>query len=366
MTSFFQKVYIIAEAGVNHNGSLDLAKKMVDVAVKAGADAIKFQSFVAEGLVRKNAPKAEYQVSTTDDNETQFKMLKKMELNVANHYELLEYCQRNKIQFLSTPFDIGSVDLLTRLNLPIIKVGSGEITNAPLLLKIAQTGKPIILSTGMSTIGEIEMALSVLAYGYIDRAGIPNSIEQFKAAFCSIEGQDVLREKVVLLHCTTEYPAQFKDVNLQAMTTLKETFRLSVGFSDHTPGIAISIAAVALGANVIEKHFTLDRSLPGPDHQASLEPEELRILVRSIREVEAAIGTGVKMPMPTELANLKVARKSLVAARNIKTGEVLTKENLGIKRPDDGIPPIYYWRLLGKVAQRDYQEDESIIWSDFC
>lgn len=352
--------YIIAEAGVNHNGSLDMACQLIDVAAEAGADAVKFQTFKAQNLVSRSAPKAEYQVSTTGSDESQFDMIHKLELNEAAHRHLLVHCQKQGVQFLSTPFDVESVDLLAKtFDLPCLKVPSGEITNGPLLLYVAQTGKPVILSTGMSTLAEVEQALGVLAYGYVGD-GIKPSLDAFQKAFLSVEGQDALRDKVRLLHCTTEYPAPFKDVNLRGMDTLAETFKLPVGYSDHTTGIAIAIAAVARGAVIIEKHFTLDRSLPGPDHRASLEPEELKAMIHSIREVEVALGNGVKQPTVSELKNLSVARKSLVAKAEIKAGDIFTEKNLAAKRPGDGVSPIEYWNFLGRKALRDYHHDEKV------
>lgn len=352
--------YIIAEVGVNHNGSLDMARKLIDIAADAGADAVKFQTFKAQNLVSKSAPKAEYQVSTTGTDESQFDMISKLELDETAHRHLMAHCQEKGIQFLSTPFDFESVDLLSKtFGLPCLKVPSGEITNGPLLLYVAQAGKPVILSTGMSTLDEVEQALGVLAYGFVGDGQNP-SLEAFQKAFLSAEGQAALRDNVRLLHCTTEYPAPFEDVNLRAMDTLADTFKLPVGFSDHTSGIAITIAAVARGAVVIEKHFTLDRNLPGPDHRASLEPDELKAMVRSIREVEVALGGGIKQPAASELKNLSVARQSLVARTEIKADEVFTTENLGAKRPGNGVSPMEYWDFLGRKAMCDYLQDEKV------
>lgn len=352
--------YIIAEAGVNHNGSLERAIKLVDIAADAGVDAVKFQTFKAEKLVSKKAPKAEYQSKTTDANETQFEMLKKLELDKEGHQILIDHCRKKKIEFLSTPFDSDSVDMLSNVfNLSRIKVSSGDLTNAPLLLKIAQTGKPIIISSGMSNLSEIEQALGVLAFGYLETRMKP-SIQAFEHAYFSEVGQEALRNKVVLLHCTTEYPAPFSEVNLRVMDTLGQAFGLSVGFSDHTPGVAIPIAAVARGAKVIEKHFTLDKTLPGPDHKASLEPAELKIMVQSIRQVENALGSPVKRPTESEFKNRSIARKSILAVKPIFKGEFFTEENLVIKRPGDGISPIHYWDLLGKPADRDYDIEEQV------
>jgi N-acetylneuraminate synthase len=353
------KTYIIAEAGVNHNGSLEMARSLVDVAAQCGADAIKFQTFRAEKLVSKNAGKAEYQKRTTDTEESQFEMIKKLELDEKAHHELLQYCRVRGIQFLSTPFDVDSLNLLTRFDLPYIKISSGEITNAPFLLEIARTAKSVILSTGMSTLGEIEMALGVLAFGYLEIRDNP-SIETFQEAYSTLEGRQLLQQKVSLLHCTTEYPAPFSEVNLKAMDTLRSAFGLPVGFSDHTPGIAVPIAAVARGAVIIEKHFTLDNSLPGPDHKASLEPEELKKMIEAIRQVEVALGYSYKIPAPSEVKNKAVARKSLVASQAIKQGEPFTEENLTAKRPGNGLSPMSYWKYIGKIAQRDYEPDERV------
>lgn len=345
---------------MNHNGSLEMAMKLIDAAANAGADAVKFQTFKTEKIVSRRAPKAEYQVKTTADNESQFDMLKKLELNDYNHRVLIEYCHKRSIEFLSTPFDLDSVNLLAgTYNLPKLKLPSGEITNALLLLKAAQTGKPIFLSTGMSTLGEIEMALGVLAFGYSGSTRKP-SLVAFQEAYFSNKGRQALQENVILLHCTTEYPTPFEDVNLQSMDTLRTAFGLPVGYSDHTAGITIPIAAVARGAVVIEKHFTMDRNLPGPDHKASLEPDELKKMVASIRQVEKALGSSFKIPASPEIKNRAVVRKSLVAAKDISKGEKFNEENLTVKRPGTGISPFYYWDMLGKKADRDYRQDEEV------
>ena len=354
------RVYVIAEAGVNHNGSIEQAKRLVDVAAEAGADAVKFQTFKADKLVSRAARKADYQVANMGTSESQHEMIKKLELDDAAHEVLIQHCKLRGIEFLSTPFDLESLDLLARtFDLSRIKLPSGDITNAPLLLAAARTGKPAILSTGMSTLGEIETALAVLAFGYTE-ADAPPSLAAFQGAYGSAAGQKALQDKLTLLHCTTEYPAPFAEVNLRAMATLRDAFGLRVGYSDHTPGIAIPVAAVALGAVLIEKHFTLDRNLPGPDHKASLEPEELRQMMQSIREVETALGSAIKQPAASELRNRPVARKSLVAACDIAKGQLFTPENLAIKRPGDGISPIHYWDWLGKTAERDYQQDDKV------
>lgn len=354
------RTYIIAEAGVNHNGSIDIAKKLIDVAVEAGANAVKFQTFNAKNLVSKSAPKAQYQNKNTDASESQYEMLKKLELNKDMHRELIDYCLKRNIEFLSTPFDVDSLNLLINdCNISKIKIPSGEITNAPLILKIAQTGKPVILSTGMCTLGDIEAALGILAFGYLKKSVTP-SLKHFMAAYSSMEGQAILREKIILLHCTTEYPTSFNEVNLRNIETLKTAFNLSVGFSDHTQGINIPLAAVARGAILIEKHFTLDRNLPGPDHKASLEPQELKAMIEGIHQIELALGISVKMPTLAEERNKDVVRKSLVAAKDIYKGEAFSEDNLLIKRPGDGISPIYYWEWLGKRADRDFKQDEKV------
>jgi N-acetylneuraminate synthase len=356
------RTLVIAEAGVNHNGSLPRALEMVNVARAAGADVVKFQTFKSEQVISRSAPKAEYQRSTTPTSESQLEMARALEFDASAHRALIARCDEQGIEFMSSPFDLPSVDfLVSALNVSRIKIGSGEVTNFPLLLKVAQSGKPAILSTGMSTLDEIRTALGVLAFGYTSTGQPPADLRAF-ADLCGDEKcQRILREKVTLLQCTTEYPTPFEDANLAGMETLKHTFGLATGFSDHTEGIAVSIAAVARGASAIEKHFTLSRDLPGPDHRASLEPVELTALVRSVRQVEAAVGDGIKRPMPSEQKNLVIARKSLVAACSIKKGERFNEINLTTKRPGSGISAIYYWKVLGTVAPRDYEEDEVIV-----
>ncbi|HZS37724.1 MAG TPA: N-acetylneuraminate synthase [Polyangia bacterium] len=341
------RVHVIAEAGVNHNGSLDRALELIDQAARAGADSVKFQTFKSEHVISRRAPKAAYQEKTTGTGESQLDMVRKLELDAAAHRQLVARCRERGVQFLSTPFDVGSVALLTELGVPRLKLPSGEITNLLLLRAAAATGLPIILSTGMSTLGDIEAALAVLAAGW----GAP---------FASDEGQRLLRERIILLHCTTEYPAPLEDVNLRAMETMRAAFGLPVGYSDHTDGIAVATAAVALGAVVIEKHFTLDRNLPGPDHKASLEPRELQAMIASIRAVEQALGHALKAPSPSEAKNVAIARKSLTAARAIRRGEPFTVENLTAKRPGSGISPMRFDEFLGRLAARDYEEDEPI------
>jgi len=352
--------YIIAEAGVNHNGSIEMAKELIAVAAEAGADAVKFQTFKAEKSVSKYAPKADYQKKTTAETESQLDMIKKLELDEDAHYKLIEHCRSRNIEFLSAPFDFDSIDLLARkLDLQRLKIPSGEITNGPCLLYIAQTGKPVILSTGMSTLGEVETALGVLAFGYLAIRDKP-SLEKFQDAYCSEAGWEALKEKVILLHCTTEYPAPFEDVNLRVMETMRTAFGLPVGLSDHTLGITIPIAAVSLGAAVIEKHFTLDRNLPGPDHKASIEPDELKSMVTAIRNVEAALGNGQKIPTPAEWRNREIARKSLFTTTVIHKGESFSIRNLTVKRPGTGISPLCYWDWLGIKVVRDYDPDEMV------
>jgi len=330
------KVFIIAEAGVNHNGSLEIARRMVDAAVDANADAIKFQTFKAEEVVSKFAAKAEYQRKTTNADESQLEMIKKLELNADAHKGLIKYCRKKNIIFLSTPFDLDSIDLLNNLGLEIFKIPSGEIINLPYLRKIGGFKKRIILSTGMADMGEIEDALDVLT-----ASGTP-------------------KEDITVLHCNTEYPTPFEDVNLNAMLTIRDAFKVKVGYSDHTLGIEIPIAAVALGARVIEKHFTLDKNMKGPDHKASLEPKELKTMVEAIRNIKKALGDGVKKPSPSELKNKLIARKSIVAAKSIKASEIFTADNLTVKRPGTGISPMRWDEIIETKAKRDYQEDELI------
>lgn len=327
-------VYIIAEAGVNHNGSLELAKKLVDAAKEAGADCVKFQTFISKNIVSKNAVKADYQKQHTQAEETQYNMLKKLELSFEEFVELNDYCKSKDIEFMSTAFDFDSIDFLQSLGMGTWKIPSGDITNLPYLIKIAKLNKPVILSTGMSTMNDVRSAIKALK---------DNGVGE-----------------LTVLHCTTEYPTHFNDVNLKAMLTIKDEFGLKVGYSDHTKGIEVPIAAVALGATVIEKHFTLDRNMEGPDHKASLEPDELKAMVDSIRNIESALGDGMKQPAESEKKNMDVARKSIIAKKGIKAGEVFTEENLTIKRPGDGISPMKWFDVIGKAASRDFEEDELI------
>ena len=328
------KIYIIAEAGVNHNGSFVLAKKLALVAKEAGADAVKFQTFKAEKLVTKGAAKAEYQVENTGNDDSQYSMLKKLELSYDEFVQLKEYCDEIGIEFLSTPFDLDSLEFLDRLGIKLFKIPSGEITNYPYLVKIAETGKPVILSTGMSTMREVKEAVEVLKeHGTKD---------------------------ISLLHCTTEYPAPVEAINLRAMQTMRNILGLSVGYSDHTEGTEIPVAVVAMGAEIIEKHFTLDKTMEGPDHKASLNPEELKAMVRGIRNVEKALGNGEKKPSVSESKNIAIARKSIVAKTDIKKGEIFTEDNLTVKRPGNGISPMKWENVLGQAAKQDFKEDELI------
>lgn len=328
---------IIAEAGVNHNGDMALAKELIAAAAAAGADLVKFQTFIAANIISRNAPKAEYQKGTTDPQESQQEMVRKLELTRENHLELIAECEKQGIGFFSTAFDKDSIDLLEELGgADVIKVPSGELTNLPYLRYLTRHGKHVLLSTGMANLGEIEAAINV-----VEQVGTP-------------------RDKITVLHCTTEYPTPMEDVNLRAMVNIGKAFGVSVGYSDHTPGIEVPIAAVALGATVIEKHFTLDRNLPGPDHRASLEPHELKAMVQGIRNIEKALGDGIKRPSPSELKNKPIARKSLVAARPIKAGEPFSEENLMAKRPGTGISPMQWDEVIGRTAPRDFSEDELI------
>ena len=326
-------VYIIAEAGVNHNGSFELACRLADAAKEAGADCVKYQTFKSEKLVSKNAQKAEYQKKTTGDSSQQ-DMLKKLELSFDSFVKLKEYCDKIGICFLSTPFDFDSIDFLDSLNMPFWKIPSGEVTNYPYLVALAKTGKPVVMSTGMCEMSEISDAIKVL---------IDNGTKDIK-----------------LLHCNTEYPTPFEDVNLAAMKTIRDAFNVEVGYSDHTKGIEVPIAAVALGATIIEKHFTLDRNMEGPDHKASLEPDELKKMVDSIRNIEKSIGTGIKEPSASEKKNIAIARKSIVTKKVIKAGEVFTIENITVKRPGTGISPMRWNEIIGTKAVKDYYEDEII------
>ena len=330
------KTLIIAEAGVNHNGDLSLACQLIDVAAEAGADMVKFQTFNADRLVTTSAKKANYQTQTTDAAESQHAMIRRLELTRDMHEALIAHCQSRGIQFFSTGFDTESIDLLVELGLNCFKIPSGEITNPPYLRHVGRYNKPVILSSGMATLGEIEAALGIL-----EQAGTP-------------------RKLITVLHCNTEYPTPMTDVNLRAMLTIRDAFGVAVGYSDHTSGIEVAIAAVALGATVIEKHFTLDRNLPGPDHKASLEPSELRAMVSAIRNIEQALGDGIKHPSPSEAKNKTIARKSIVATCVIRAGEVFSESNISVKRPGTGLSPMRWDEVLGRKAPRDFVPDELI------
>ncbi len=358
MTS--SSTFIIAEAGVNHNGDLSRAVEMVKAAAEAGADAVKFQSFRAEKIATALAPKADYQTRNTGAAGGQLDMLRALELSDDDHHSLFAACQTAGIEFMSTPFDTDSVRFLAgTLGVKRLKVASGEITNAPLLLEMARTGLPVILSTGMSTLEDVEAALGVLAFGYCTATETP-SPDGFEKSYRSEAGQTALSNNVKILHCTSEYPAPPETIHLRAMTALTETFGLPVGLSDHSVGIAVATAAVARGAHVIEKHFTLDRALPGPDHRASLTPAELAEMVTAIRTVEQALGSGEKQPGDNELRTRGAARKSLVALKPIAKGDVFNETNLGAKRPGTGLSPLAYWSYVGRSAARDYAADELI------
>lgn len=330
------KVFIVAEAGVNHNGNIITAKKMIDVALDAEVDAVKFQTGKAENVISKYAPKAEYQKRTAGTRESQLEMAKKLELKESEFKELYSYCKKKGILFLSSPFDLRSVDFLSELGLDTFKIPSGEITNLPYLRKIGGLKKRVIMSTGMADLKEIKKALDILK-----KAGTP-------------------KRHITALHCNTEYPTPMEDVNLLAMLTIKKRLGVSIGYSDHTPGIEVPVAAVALGAKVIEKHFTLDKSMEGPDHKASLNPAELKKMVKAIRNIEKAMGNGVKKVSPSELKNKPIARKSIVAVRDIKNGEAFIEENITVKRPGTGINPMKWDKILGKIAKRDFKKDEMV------
>lgn len=330
------KIFIIAEAGVNHNGHLKLARKLIDAAAEAGADAVKFQTFKAESLVSRSAPKAAYQIRATGKKASQLEMLKKLELDSRGHKELSIYCEKKKIMFLSSPFDLEAINLLDELGLAIFKIPSGEITNLLYLRKIGSLKKKVILSTGMADLGEIEDALEVLT-----EAGTP-------------------KDYITVLHCNTEYPTPMEDVNLQAMLTIRDAFKVRVGYSDHTAGSEVAIAAAAMGASVLEKHLTLDRDMSGPDHKASLEPGELAKMITAIRNIEKALGDGIKKPSLSESKNKQIARKSIVALRRIKKGEIFSDKNITVKRPGFGISPMNWDSIIGKRAVRAFLEDEPI------
>jgi N-acetylneuraminate synthase len=356
-----EPVFIIAEAGVNHNGSVGTALKLIDVAAEAGTDAVKFQTFCAAAIISRSASKAPYQIANTGNDEPQLEMVRRLELSIDDHRVLAAHARKRNIEFLSTPSDLGSVQALTELlHLSRLKIGSGDVTNLPLLVAAARTGARLILSTGMSSLGEVEGALEALAFGLISTGEARATRQAMAAAYLSERGQALLRERVTLLHCTTEYPAPPQDANLRAMHTMRAAFGLPIGYSDHTLGIQVAVAAVALGAVALEKHFTLDRSMPGPDHVASLEPAELTEMVRAVRATERALGSGVKQPAASELKNMPIARKSLTAACEIRAGERFTEQNLTLKRPGSGIGAMHYFEYLDRVATRDYAADDLI------
>ena len=357
------RTIIVAEAGVNHNGEPDLAFRLIDIAVEAGVDVVKFQTFNAGDIVTKGASKVDYQKKNIDDSESQYSMLKRLELDCETYYKLISYCKEQEIEFLSTAFDFKSLNFLVNdLGLKTLKISSSEITNGPLLLAHARTGCDLIISTGMATLSEVEEALSVLAFGLINGMDlkIKPSRDEFQKAYSSVAGQQALRNRVTVLHCTTEYPAPPKEINLNAMLTMRNVFGLKTGYSDHSKGITVPIAAVAMGATLIEKHFTIDKSLSGPDHKASLNPSELKDMVKAIRNIEQAMGDGIKLPMPSELKNRSIIRKSLVASIEIKKGDFFSEHNIVAKRPDMGISPMEYWDLYGSVSHKSFNIEDII------
>jgi len=356
-----KRTQIIAEAGVNHNGSIDIALELVKIAKKIGVDTIKFQTFTAESLVTKKAEKADYQKQQTGGNESQYDMLKKLELSRENHILLINACNDLGIEFLSTPFDLDSLDFLCDdLKLNTIKIGSGDLTNAPLLYAAAQKGVKLIVSTGMADLFDIEEAMGVITLGYSNSPPEFPTPDDFRKAWADPGLRTKTLNNVSLLQCTSNYPADPANSNLNAMVLLGQIFGTQFGFSDHTQGNAVSLAATALGATIIEKHITLDNSMPGPDHQASSEPKEFASLIEDIRKVDSALGDGIKTPNATEYGTAQIARKSLIALTDIKAGETFTQENLGIKRPGTGCRPIQWWDMLGNVAIRDYTEEDLI------
>jgi N-acetylneuraminate synthase len=356
-----RRTTIIAEAGVNHNGDLACALAMVEAAAKAGADIIKFQSFRADKLAAAAAVKARYQQLATGGNQSQLEMLRALELNEDDERRIAEACATAGITYMSTPFDSDSAThLVKNIGVSTLKVGSGDLTNAPLLLQLAQFRLPIILSTGMAALAEVEQALGVIAFGYLRKSNTKPTATDFTETLLDRDAWAELYDKVTLLHCTTEYPAAPHSINLRAMATLSSAFGLKVGFSDHSKGIHLATAAAALGATVIEKHFTLNRSQPGPDHTASLEPNELCKMIETIRDVETALGDGRKIPAAEEIPNRLVARRSLIVTKPVWRGEIFTEQNLGVKRPGSGISPMEYWKYLGSRANRDYAADEAL------
>ncbi|MBG78864.1 MAG: N-acetylneuraminate synthase [Alphaproteobacteria bacterium] len=382
MTS--SKTLIIAEAGVNHNGDINRAFDLIDIAAEAGADIVKFQSFRADKLASKNAPKADYQIKNSDQgtDESQYDMLKRLELSERDHAALIAHCKKRNIAFLSTPFDIDGLHMLVdKFGITTIKLGSSELTNGPILLAAAQTGHKVIFSTGMGSLNEIKEALNILAYGYLNKTP-PSSRSDFQNMLNDAAALEVLREKVTVLHCNTAYPTPLEDVNLKAMRTISDTFGVPTGYSDHTMGIDIPLAAVVMGATVIEKHFTQDRTLPGPDHKASLQPDELKAMITAVREAERliennrnvelaeilkrpniqkALGNGLKEPSASEKINAHMARKSIMAARHIPAGATLGANDIAIKRPASGASPMEYWDILNKIVDQTYETDQPLF-----
>jgi N-acetylneuraminate synthase len=354
-----QKVYVIAEAGVNHNGRRDLAFSLIEAAASAGADAVKFQTFNADLLASQSAPKAQYQKNTTSDAESQLEMLRGLELPRAWHSELQTYARDKNIEFLSTAFDVDSLDFLVGLNMSRFKIPSGEITNGPLLWRFARTCKPLIVSTGMATLSEVEQALAIIAHARLNDTE-PGHLDEVWKCWAHPGARESLRDWVTLLHCTSQYPTPMHEVNLRAMDTLASTFSLPVGYSDHTAGGLVSTAAVARGASVIEKHFTLDRNLKGPDHAASLEPDELKRLIMDIRDLEVALGDSCKVPQPSEWDTRLAARQQIIASQSIQKGSIIRREQLGTARCGTGMMPTHIWNLVGQIAQRDYSAGEII------
>ena len=356
------KTYIIAEAGVNHNGKFHLAKKLIDIAKKSGADAVKFQIFKSEDVVTPSAVKAKYQYINTGINETQLAMIKKLELNKTDFIKLKKYADNLNLDFLITAFDSGSLNfIIDKLKVKRLKIPSGEITNGPFILEHARYGLDIILSTGMANISEISKAISIIAFGYLNKNNkkIPSS-EDLYNSLKSTEGKNLLKKKVTILHCTTEYPAPASELNLNAINEMRRRLNLQIGYSDHSNGLIAAIAAVALDVRILEKHFTISKNMRGPDHKASLSPRELFIFVKNIREAEIMMGNGLKTPSISEIKNMNIARKSIVALRNIKKGERFSPKNIGCKRPGNGITPMKYWNLINKKSKKNFLKDELI------
>ena len=363
INSNVNKVYVIAEAGVNHNGDLQQAFKLIDVAVKASADAIKFQSFKANNVASFAAQKADYQKKTTSKFQSHLEMLKNLELNEDDFFKINDYCKNKNIDLIVSAFDHDSLQFITdKLGVSILKIPSGEITNGPFLLTHSLKGLDIILSTGMSTLNEIKLALSILAFGFVNSNNnkIKPSLKNFKKAYNSFLGKKLLKEKVTILHCTSEYPAPIVDINLNAMINIRDSYNLSVGYSDHSEGYLVSIVAASMGAKIIEKHFTSDKNMKGPDHKASLNPKELKTMIEMIRKIEIIKGSSNKELYKSEQKNVSIVRKSLVAKNKIRSGEIFSSNNITFKRPFNGKSPMEYWQMIGTRAEKDYEEDEPI------